>query len=362
MAALPTTGITTSMVASAIGAATNDVGRLCTHPNINKWAKYKPVAIERVSGSNSGELAIPRYGLKVPTFPSLQLALEHYITYDGAVWEYIRPLSKPQYPARLGDFRKYEHNAERFYDFEFDDYVEEFYPIAFFSINLKLKQEDELSVSALDMRLNNKYFGVLVAKDNVPTISAYAITDNEIDIDSETEFTTSLIIPMAQMTAGEYVMCPFMANSNIVENITEVELFDTQELKFTYASGVEVTVWFIRYLGDSFAKFHLEFKNITNKPISLGTVRVELRYQDSHWTDPLINPPYEEFEASWLPDIIQPNQTITIEPDEPDMWLYDTYTHGENGLLRLFVSKKPSLNTYYHLENKEGDSPSDWWS
>lgn len=202
MAALPTTGITTSMVASAIGAATNDVGRLCTHPNINKWAKYKPVAIERVSGSNSGEFAIPRYGLKVPTFPSLQLALEHYITYDGAVWEYIRPLSKPQYPARLGDFRKYEHNAERFYDFEFDDYVEEFYPITFFSINLKLKQEDELSVSALDMRLNNKYFGVLVAKDNVPTISAYAITDNEIDIDSETEFTTSLIIPMAQMTAG----------------------------------------------------------------------------------------------------------------------------------------------------------------
>lgn len=355
--ALPNTNISVAMVKAELGASTNDVGRLCIHPNVNKWAKYKPVAIESISGSNHGEFATPKYGLKVPTFPSLQLALEHYITFDGAVWEYIRPLSKPQYPARLGDFRKYERNAERFYNFEFDDYVEELYPITFFSIDLKLKQEDELSVSALDMNLNNKYFGVLVAKDNVSTITAYAITDNEID----TEVMTSLSIPMMQMTAGEYVMCPFMADSNIVENITQVELFDTQELKFTYGSGVEVSVWFIRYLDDGFAKFHLEFKNITNKPIDLGTVRIELRYLDSNWTDPLIDPPHEEFEASWLPDIIQPNQTISIEPDEPQTWLNDTSKHGVNGLLRLFASKKPSLNTYYHLDNKEGYAPSDWW-
>ena len=357
--ALPTSNISVAMVKAELGASTNDVGRLCTHPNINKWSKYKPVAIESVSGSNSGEFATPLYGLKAPIFPSLQLALYHYIAFDGAEWEYIRPLSKPQYPARLGDFRGYEHTAQRFYEFNFDNYVEELYPITYFTVDLSLQLTSNTQLSLQDLRLDDKYFGVMIAKDGVPAIEAYAIDDDVLEYDTTS---ASLIIPMIQIQEGDYVVCPFVSDSNNIDNITTVQLFETQALKFTFGSGVEVTAWFVRYLGDGFAKFHLEFKNITNKPIDLGTVRIELRYSDSHWTDPLINPPYEEFEASWLPDIIQPYQTISIEPDEPEMWLHDTLMHGENGLLRLFVSKKPSLNTYYHLENKEGYAPSDWWA
>lgn len=49
MAALPSTGITTSMVASAIGAATNDVGTLCKHPNVNKWSRFKPIDFNAIA-------------------------------------------------------------------------------------------------------------------------------------------------------------------------------------------------------------------------------------------------------------------------------------------------------------------------
>lgn len=42
MATLPNTGITTSMVARAIGASTNDVGALCCHSNVNQFGFNSP--------------------------------------------------------------------------------------------------------------------------------------------------------------------------------------------------------------------------------------------------------------------------------------------------------------------------------
>lgn len=37
--ALSNSNITVSMVKSAIGSGSNDVGTLCTHQNINKWSR-----------------------------------------------------------------------------------------------------------------------------------------------------------------------------------------------------------------------------------------------------------------------------------------------------------------------------------
>lgn len=37
--ALPNTGLSTSLVASAIGASSRDVGTLCSHSGINMWSK-----------------------------------------------------------------------------------------------------------------------------------------------------------------------------------------------------------------------------------------------------------------------------------------------------------------------------------
>jgi hypothetical protein len=100
MAALPLTGISTSMVAQAIGEGSNDVGTLCKSTKINKWSAWKPIAsplgtLTQVDVENAG------YGLtrvNAMQFP----------------WEisYIKPRGGAHNePFRLGDFRNYNHSA-----------------------------------------------------------------------------------------------------------------------------------------------------------------------------------------------------------------------------------------------------------
>ena len=95
MAALPTTGITTSMVASAIGAATNDVGTLCSHPNVNSWSSYKPINVNSVALNQATRDYLS--GFKI---------VSRQLVYD-------KPLGGSTSPYRLGDFRGYNHNARK---------------------------------------------------------------------------------------------------------------------------------------------------------------------------------------------------------------------------------------------------------
>ena len=94
--ALPTTGISTSLVANTIGAGSNDVGTLCTHPNINKWSKWKPVRSNKVTG------------LTVTDIENLSSGLSRLDMYEVV---YLKPTGDASSPYRLGDFRNYNHSA-----------------------------------------------------------------------------------------------------------------------------------------------------------------------------------------------------------------------------------------------------------
>ena len=106
MAALPTTGISTSMVRNAIGASTNDVGALCTHPNINMWSIHKPVQWPT------------EIGLTEPQFTSVNMnygiLFAEMSPHNGVGYYlcvYQKPLGGANSPCRIGDFRGYNHNA-----------------------------------------------------------------------------------------------------------------------------------------------------------------------------------------------------------------------------------------------------------
>ena len=103
--ALPNTGISTSLVRSTIGAATNDVGSLCTHPNINKWSKWKPVSFNSVNGLTVANLQSANFGLQ-PSASSTS-----YASVVSLKWGYNRPAGGASSPYRLGDFRNYNHTA-----------------------------------------------------------------------------------------------------------------------------------------------------------------------------------------------------------------------------------------------------------
>lgn len=96
--ALPSSNISVSMVRNELGASTNDVGSLCSHANINKWSKWKPVPFDKTSGLTESDLISVSCGLD----RNPQTQVISYIKPRGGTYnEYYR----------LGDFRNYNHLA-----------------------------------------------------------------------------------------------------------------------------------------------------------------------------------------------------------------------------------------------------------
>ena len=91
--ALPNTGISVSLVRDTIGAGSNDVGTLCTHPNVNKWSRFRP-GYWGISGvGTAGRLS--------------------FIVPDGVSAD-PRPTgdaNRSKLAYHLGDFRLYNHDA-----------------------------------------------------------------------------------------------------------------------------------------------------------------------------------------------------------------------------------------------------------
>lgn len=94
--ALPSSNISVAMVKAELGAATNDVGQLCIHPNVNKWSKWKPV---RHSSVNP---------LTVTQLENTGCGLSRNGMYEI---EYLKPTGGATSPYRLDDFRNYNHVA-----------------------------------------------------------------------------------------------------------------------------------------------------------------------------------------------------------------------------------------------------------
>ena len=89
--ALPNTNISVAMVRDELGAATNDVGQLCIHPNVNKWSRFRP-----------GYWYCPS-----------NLADITFVIPDGVSVDHRSPLDtiRGKMAYHLGDFRGYNHNA-----------------------------------------------------------------------------------------------------------------------------------------------------------------------------------------------------------------------------------------------------------
>jgi hypothetical protein len=109
--ALPTTGITTTLVGNELGVATRNVGNLCKAESVNMWSKTKPVRKAQVT-----PMVIPddfqsvNYGIGIPSYATVQ-ALYNNMLSSSPQWIYERPNGGASQPFRIGDFRKYDHTA-----------------------------------------------------------------------------------------------------------------------------------------------------------------------------------------------------------------------------------------------------------
>ena len=104
--ALPNTNISVAMVKSELGASTNNVGQLCIHPNVNKWAKYKPIRRTKVTELSESERKSAFYGVKIQNGNS-PIALFNKVIADGYTHIYEKPRGGLIEPFRLTDFAGY---------------------------------------------------------------------------------------------------------------------------------------------------------------------------------------------------------------------------------------------------------------
>lgn len=100
--ALPNDKISIPMVARELGTTENDLGRLCIHPNINKWSRYKPLRHSSVTPLTAPDKEASGFGVfRLPSSSEVGLL------------EYFKPLGGSTSPFRLTDFGGYNHQALR---------------------------------------------------------------------------------------------------------------------------------------------------------------------------------------------------------------------------------------------------------
>ena len=110
----PPKGVSFHDVQTVLGTSVNTEGGLCTHPNINMWARYKPVKIAGLPTIYTSDRRSVSYGLETITvsgqsFNTFFNAVRNMIVStgnQGYKWgvKYIKPEGGITSPYRIGDF------------------------------------------------------------------------------------------------------------------------------------------------------------------------------------------------------------------------------------------------------------------
>ena len=239
--ALPTTGISTSLVGTTLGSGSRDVGTLCTHPNINKWSKWKPISIAKVTGLTESDLQSANYGLSIPAADSDDG------TYLSQTWGYIKPTGGSNSPYRIGDFRTYEHAAICPFNFILPN------SIAVGSSGVVAKITfPSITPYNVDGKyfFGDKYFGVLIKKGTELQYKTATMTINNggttVDFSESTLLDTTGIIEL-------YAMFTSTAITTISSSISQMLYSLNGEANIAYRSVnvyvPEATVYLIGFAG-----------------------------------------------------------------------------------------------------------------
>lgn len=212
MAALPNSNISTSLVKSAIGAATNDVGSLCTHANVNRWSKWKPIRSNKIAGIVAQDLINSKFGLDIVSRSTIYDLLTYYST--NSIWNYLKPTGGAISNYRLGDFRGYDHAAYMAFN---TTQLDSFY----YKTDDKIRNwiyNDQSALTSLirwdDLGYGDYYFGACIAKKS--------------DFQQNTRFTdpfsvklgetpsTYVDVMIGNLDLGDYVVAQYITNDNVI--------------------------------------------------------------------------------------------------------------------------------------------------
>lgn len=135
----PNKGVSIADIQTVLGTTLySDIGGLIVNGDINRWAKYKPIRLNKLGLVTDGERLLENYGLTIPAagYGSIDAMVADLLNAD---WTYLRPRGKGNGQGgsdewfRIRDFEGYFHGAPA-----------PLYPLA--DVNNTIATEDEVSV------------------------------------------------------------------------------------------------------------------------------------------------------------------------------------------------------------------------
>lgn len=235
----PHTGISTGDIGYVLGAGSNDVGTLCSHPKINPWAKFKPVSASDVDFSkdqydatnNAWKSTANWYKCPSPADNTLLAnacgfrvaSTSNYANipsmYASAPWAHQRPRGLSYNEVfRMMDFAWYDHRATPVV--EASDFISNrnlVPPQDTDGVLFSCEHEHPVSQTIIELEwgdfpvFQSCHFGVMMQKQGG---GDYAIATSDTTV-SGNSFRVKL--DTRTLSKGTYIAYPFLCTEEIIQ-------------------------------------------------------------------------------------------------------------------------------------------------
>ena len=280
--ALPNTNISVAMVKAELGAATNKVGELCIHPNINKWSKWKPVRHNSVIPITEAQLQSTNYGLSLGTPASSISELKTKIESGTANWDYLKPTGGLSSPYRLTDFVNYDKTSVS--------------PIQEFSITPRLALDSMSGITGRvlinpDGDSTNIGFEELNTPYNLLGIALFSGETLKKMYINPTAGDSVVTLDKSGLSVGNYKAFMFLANSASGNSLVGIDNFPTSLFNVSIVSSDVTITLSSRWINVSgnFGTIVLDVSvtNLTGSSITLNNASAMVRFFNSDFNDPI---------------------------------------------------------------------------
>lgn len=285
--ALPATGITTSMVGTALGSASRNVGALCKHSNVNRWSKWKPIRSSKLDGISLSDLQTANWGISAPSYSSLTslFAAYHAIPAGEADWIYLKPRGGVSEPYRIGDFRNYDHSAPATVGgttIKSKIFLQGSPSAKTASGSMMTAQPDPYYISYDDLTWSYKYLGLAFFSTSNSLVYYYI---NPVSGARYVEFDANL----AGIQQGMYRAILFLSSSpSSASNIIGIHGV-ANYYNLVDVSNIAVSVGIVAdWIGDDqlrTVRVIMTYRNNTSGTITLTNSELRLRYSNKDYND-----------------------------------------------------------------------------
>lgn len=218
--------VTISDVHDVLGESSYDLGTLCMSPKINKWAKYKPVRLNKDFNVTEEERKSMYYGFK-NVHP-----YANPFTANKQTYIYELPRGNSSEPYRIEDFINYDSNATSPVDvnmshignFDWDFETDEVFPIEL-SFN-EYGNKRYMKVSDFNVNLGEMYPAIVIKNSYDPRGYSFKTSDVPFKEDSPMAIILDTTESIFQTDYVEYfLVASRLYKQTFEETVSDNDLF-----------------------------------------------------------------------------------------------------------------------------------------